>query len=98
MTVGDFFQKFGDVLQKLFQGIINTEISTIGAIIVGIILVILFIGAFFFIGDKYWSWLNDWVEKIKNPFIKFVVWVILSVVGVSLLLFIFFILPNLHNL
>ena len=91
MTVGDFFQ-------KLFQGIINTEISAIGAIIVGIIILILFIGAFFYIGDKYWSWLNDWVEKIKNPFIKFVVWVILSVVGASLILFIIVILAEWPNL
>ena len=75
MTVGDFFQ-------IVFQGIVNTELSTIGSIII----VILFFGSIYLVGKKYFDWLGNWVEKFKNPFVKFIVYIILSA-GILALIF-----------
>lgn len=78
MTIGDLFQ-------RLFQGFVNTELTTISTII----LLILFFGSFYLIGKKYKDWLDDWVENFKNPFIKFVVWVFFSLGGAVLLILLF---------
>ena len=85
MTIGEFFQ-------RLFQGFVNIELAAIGSII----LVILIFGSIYLIGQKYFDWLGNWVEKFRNPFIKFVVYIILSV-GVLALIFLIIIIGFLYS-
>ena len=92
MTIGELFQRFGDLFQTGIQGIVNTELTTIGVIII----IILFFGTIYFIGQKYFDWLGKWVENFKNPFIKFIVYIILSA-GVLALIFFIIILGFLNS-